>query len=68
MTRKTHRGWSISPPDIGPFWTATSPDYDASYVGPEDGWVDNGAKVEARTYDDLLVEIEDFILNAEVEG
>jgi len=56
-----YRGWSISPPEICPFWTATGPDYDASYEGPEDGWVDNGQKVEARTYKDLLAEIEDFI-------
>lgn len=57
-----YKGWSISPPEgLCPFWIATSSNYDASYEGPEDGWVDNGEMVEAKTYKDLLVEIEDFI-------
>ena len=59
----TYRGWTISydPPPI-PIrdfdWTATHPDYDASYEGPEDGWVDNGLKASARTRDALLEEID----------
>lgn len=61
VTDDTYRGWTIIPPDYCPFWTATGPNYDASYEGPEDGWVDNGEKVEARTRDALLVEIDDFI-------
>lgn len=64
----TYKGWSVSPPDVCPFWTATGPNYDASYEGPEDGWVDNGEKVEARTYKDLLVEIEDFIACEEADS
>lgn len=67
MIVDTYKGWIIDPPDLNPFWSATGPNYDASYEGPEGGWVDNGEKVEARTYKDLLVEIEDFIACAESE-
>lgn len=41
-----YRGWDIGPDYVG--WTATSPNYDASYEGPEDGWVDNGEKSWGR--------------------
>ena len=60
-----YRGWTISydPPPI-PIrdfdWQATGPNYDASYEGPEDGWVDNGEKAEARTRELLLVEIDNW--------
>lgn len=60
----THRGWTIhyDPPPI-PLrefdWSATHPDYDASYEGPEDGWVDNGLRVSARTRDDLIAAIDE---------
>lgn len=58
-----YRGWKISfdPPPIPVRsfdWQATHPDYDASYEGEEDGWVDNGLKVNAATYEDLLLEID----------
>ena len=59
----TYRGWAIhyDPPPI-PIrdfdWQATHPDYDASYEGPEDGWVDNGLKASARTRDALIEEID----------
>ena len=55
----TYRGWSIScdcwpaPP-----WSAISPNYDASYEGPEDGWVDNGECVTAYSRELLLKEID----------
>lgn len=39
-------------------WTATHENYDASWEGEEDGWVDNGLKVEARTLEELSEEIE----------
>jgi hypothetical protein len=64
MTRPyTHRGWSISydpkPIPIRAFdWTATHPDYDASWEGEEDGWVDNGLKVSAATREALCEEID----------
>lgn len=53
-----YRGWTISydPPPIpfrGADYTATHPDYDASWEGEEDGWVDNGLKVEAGDLDEL---------------
>jgi hypothetical protein len=54
-----YRGWKISRggwPE--PAWSATSPNYDASYEGPEDGWVDNGEKADATTREALLIEID----------
>lgn len=51
-----HRGWIIAW-DYGQF-SATGPDYDASYEGEEDGWVDNGHRVFARTRDGLIEEID----------
>ena len=59
----THRGWRISydPPPIPVRtfdWTATHPDYDAEWLGEEDGWQDNGLKVNAPTYAELLAEID----------
>lgn len=59
----TYRGWSIyyDPPPI-PIrdfdWRAISPNYDASYEGPEDGWEDNGEKAYGRTRDELIKEID----------
>jgi hypothetical protein len=52
----TCRGWAVTW-DYG-YYTATSPDYDASYEGPEDGWVDNGLRVTGRTLDDLHSEVD----------
>lgn len=54
----THRGWEITW-DYGQF-QATGPDYDASYEGEEDGWVDNGHRVFARTRGELIAEIDNW--------
>lgn len=54
-----HRGWDIYRgrwPE--PEWSAVSPNYDASYEGPEDGWVDNGETVSAATREELIAEID----------
>ncbi len=54
-----HRGWTITQgrwPE--PAWSATSPNYDASYEGPEDGWVDNGEKADAPAREALIEEID----------
>lgn len=56
---KTYRGWSITW-DYGEF-SATNPNYDASYEGPEDGWVDNGQRVFARTIEDLETEVDAWL-------
>jgi hypothetical protein len=53
-----YRGWEITW-DYG-FFTATGPDYDASWEGEEDGWVDNGQRVTARTLEGLYTEIDDW--------
>ena len=56
VTPDEHRGWRIEW-DYGQF-SATGPDYDASWEGEEDGWVDNGHRVFARTREDLIEEID----------
>ncbi len=56
---KTYRGWEVSRnryPE--PSWSAVSPNYDVSYEGPEDGWVDNGQSARADTYAELCEEID----------
>jgi len=59
MSAQTYRGWSIDW-EYGQF-AATGPNYDASYEGHEDGWVDNGERVFARTIDDLKAEVDCWI-------
>ncbi len=54
-----YRGWLISQgcwPE--PAWMATGPNYDASYEGEEDGFVDNGEKADAPTREALIAEID----------
>jgi hypothetical protein len=55
----TYRGWTIGQDPTDEYY-ATGPNYDASYEGPEDGWVDNGEKVSAPTYDELVEEIDSY--------
>lgn len=55
----TYRGWTIHQgrwPE--PAWMAIGPNYDASYEGEEDGFVDNGEKADAPTRDALIAEID----------
>ena len=59
----THRGWTISydqpPIPIRSFdWCATHPNYDVDC--DQDGFFDNGMKVNAATYEELLEEIDTF--------
>lgn len=54
----THRLWKIYTPRWPEPWTAIGPNYDASYEGEEDGWVDNGEKVTASTLEGLISEID----------
>lgn len=56
---REYRGWTISW-DYGEY-SAASPNYDASWEGPEDGWVDNGERVFARTLEDLYAEVDAFL-------
>ena len=56
----TYRGWSISQECDDNFY-GTGPNYDASYEGPEDGWVDNGERCSGRTWDELRDEIDAYI-------
>ncbi|EJL33239.1 hypothetical protein PMI01_02201 [Caulobacter sp. AP07] len=60
----TYRGWTISLEPDGQ-WHAFSANYDASYEGPEDGWVDNGEKVSGSTIKDACDEIDAFIESTE---
>lgn len=68
-----YKGWSISAdyppiPYRGADWSATHPDYDASYEGEEDGWVSSGGHVTAATYAELLAEIDAWEAIAEDEA
>lgn len=61
---EAYRGWRIDAEFIG--YSATGPDYDASYEGPEDGWVSNGQYVHGRTVQEVKDEIDVWIAeNAE---
>ena len=68
---KTYRGWSIECdpkpiPSRDCDWTATHPDYDASYEGPEDGWVASHPVLYAATEAEVRAEIDDwFFQNCE---
>lgn len=57
--RDTPKGWRIDS-DFWPFpaSTATHADYDASYEGEEDGWVDNGLIATGKTRAEVLAEID----------
>lgn len=60
-----YRGWEIRqnnfPYLISMTFVATSPDYDPSYEGPEDGWVTGGSSLTAETVEELKKEIDDYI-------
>ena len=55
----SYRGWRIAPEYIG--YSGTHPDYDASYEGPEDGWVSNGLSVNGMTAQDVRDQIDDYL-------
>jgi len=54
-----YRGWNIEPAYVG--WSATHPDFDASWDGEENGWVDNGLQVHAMTLDGVKAEVDLYI-------
>lgn len=68
MQRDQHRGWDIAHNVHCPIpdeqWVATSPDYDASYEGPEDGWVIGGQVAYASTRAGLIEEIDNMMEDA----
>ena len=69
----TYRGWSVSfdhpPIPVRDFdWSAASPDYDASYEGPEDGWASSGEIVHGRTRADVIAAIDAFYEDAAVSA
>ena len=59
MAIESYRGWAITW-DYG-YYTAISPNYDASWEGDEDGWVDNGEKCSERTLEDLKNSVDELI-------
>lgn len=66
MTHLIHRGWTIEPCEFRrDYWTATGPDYDASTDGGEGDWIDNGERVEAKGFREILSEIDAFISDTE---
>ena len=52
----TYRGWTVTW-EYGQY-QAVHPDYDASWEGPEDGWVDNGLRVFANSIAALEAEVD----------
>ena len=69
---REYRGWSIDfdmkpIPHRGADWTATHPDYDASYEGPEDGWVGSHPVLTAATEKELWAEIDEWHLGQDDE-
>jgi hypothetical protein len=61
----TYRGWTISydPPPIPVRdcdWQFSHPDFDASYEGPEDGWVGNGLCGSGASVEDCKAQIDDM--------
>lgn len=71
LASDTHRGWLIGH-DYPPIpwrnfdWTATSPDFDASYEGPEDGWVESGTIFHGASREAVIAQV-DAWLAEEVE-
>lgn len=53
----TYRGWNLNGLEYG-YYTATHPDFDASWEGPEDGWVGSHPTLQGRTPEDLRAEID----------
>lgn len=65
---RTYRDWSIDINDLAPAsmqWQAVHKDYDASYEGPEDGWVGSHPVLSAATEKDLMVEIDCWEMDRE---
>lgn len=65
---RTYRGWSIDINDLAhasDYWQAVHKDYDASYEGPEDGWVASHDILYAATEKDLMVEIDCWEMDRE---
>lgn len=54
-----YRGWAVTIVPSG--FLAISPDYEATYEGPEDGWVSNGLSAEAPTLKELHAEVDAII-------
>ena len=55
----TYRGWNVATDFNG--YVAIGPNYDASYEGPEDGWIDNGQRVFSGSIDGVKSEIDGWI-------
>lgn len=59
VAKQTYRRWLIEMNWLGQ-WEATHPNYDASYEGPEDGWVASpNMSASARTLPELYEEIDE---------
>lgn len=61
MGADLYKGWTITTPRWPVPWTATGPNYDASWEGEEDGWVATGGHAFAQTREQLIVEIDNCI-------
>lgn len=59
-TIEAPEGWTIDYSADGQCFTATHEDFDASYKGPEDGWIGNGLFAIAWSVEALLSWIEEI--------
>lgn len=56
---RTPAGWSIELNSFG-IYEASHDDFDASYEGPEDGWVGNGLACTGNSLDEVLCGIQEI--------
>ena len=56
---RTPDGWSIELNSFG-IYEASHDDFDASYEGPEDGWVGNGLACTGSSLDEVLCGIQEI--------
>lgn len=56
----TYRGWTIHYEDWARCYEAVGPNYDAEWLGEEDGWEDNGHRVQAASLRGIYAEIDAF--------
>ena len=62
MADSTYRGWTIRYEAWARCYMATGPDYDADWLGEEEGWQSNGQCVEADSLPRIYEAIDDFLL------
>ena len=60
MADSRYKGWTIRYERWARCYEAVSPDYDADWRGAEDGWQDNGQRVQADSLPNIYRAIDDY--------